>query len=738
MSMAESEPEAARGCALPEYAALDTGPEEVFDDLTRLVSRLLRTPIALIRVAERDRQWFKSTVGLSVSETPRAIALCDHAIRSRHPLIVPDVQADERFAGTPPVMSESRIRFYAGVPLVTPDGDGVGTLSVIDYVPRELSPAEIETLRLLGRQVITALELRRHGAALERSLAASEARRRIAEAIAEVGRVVAQSFDPEKVARQIAESLRSILAVGSSAVYRLHRDGGAMVALAVSRVSEASFEWDAAVEPGTGAVGVAARERRAIVTPDVLSDPRLSYSAEGRRRLESSAHLAVLAVPLLIRGTVIGALAAGDVAGRVFDEQAIGLAEAVAAQTALALAALDGAESASRALRASEERYRALVDHAPDVVIRFDKALRHVYANAAAQRAGGLPPEALAGKTHRQLGLPESLCELWETALQKVFESGQETVIEFDATGPGPIRSFEARLAPEHGSDGSVETVLAVSRDISGRRLMEEQLRQSQRMEAVGKLAGGVAHDFNNLLTVIQGRAEIVRSKLGAAHLLRRDVELIHTAAERGAMLTQQLLAFSRKQVLKPKVLGLATVVDGMASVLRRVIGEDIDLRIQHRERGAYVEADPGQIGQLIMNLAVNARDAMPNGGRLTIATAAVDLDAAAAKRHLGLPPGPYVSLSVSDTGCGMDAETRAHLFEPFFTIKERGKGTGLGLSTVYGIVQQHGGSIVVESEVGCGSAFVVLLPQPAVLVSELSATEDANEPPRGGPSESN
>jgi PAS domain S-box-containing protein len=383
-------------------------------------------------------------------------------------------------------------------------------------------------------------------------------------------------------------------------------------------------------------------------------------------------------------------------------------------------------------LRRREQEFRALVDHAPDVVMRFDKAWRHVYVNAAAQRAGGLPAEALMGKTHRQLGLPRSLCELWESAFQKVFESGQETVMEFDTGQSGPVQSFEARLAPEYGSDGSVETVLVVSRDISGRRLLEEQLRQSQRMEAVGKLAGGVAHDFNNLLTVIQGRAEIIRSKLGPAHALRRDVELIHTAAERGAMLTRQLLAFSRKQVLKPKVLDVASVVDGMASMLRRVIGEDIDLRIEHRRRGACIEADPGQIEQLIMNLAVNARDAMPSGGRLTIATTPVNLDAAAAERHPPLAPGPYVTLSVSDTGCGMDAEIRAHLFEPFFTTKERGKGTGLGLSTVYGIVQQHGGSIVVETEVGRGSAFVVLLPRLPVPASDLGTSAEAGEPPRG------
>ncbi len=243
-------------------------------------------------------------------------------------------------------------------------------------------------------------------------------------------------------------------------------------------------------------------------------------------------------------------------------------------------------------------------------------------------------------------------------------------------------------------------------------RLSEQQFRQAQKMEAVGRLAGGLAHDFNNLLTVIMGHSQVLLGELPAASVERAKIEEMHKAGERAAALIRQLLAFSRKQALEPKVLCLNTVVTNLDSMLSRLIGEDIQLAIRVDPEKGHVKADPGQLEQVIMNLVINARDAMPNGGLLAIETSQVQLTRTPMHHIRPLPPGPYMKLTVTDTGCGMTQNTLSHLFEPFFTTKEECKGTGLGLSTVFGIVTKSGGAIDVWSQVGHGTTFDIYLPR--------------------------
>src|SRR5581483_7414360 len=289
----------------------------------------------------------------------------------------------------------------------------------------------------------------------------------------------------------------------------------------------------------------------------------------------------------------------------------------------------------------------------------------------------------------------------------------------------GTLYTEAMTVTPVRDAQGAISHFIAIKEDITSRKQLEEQLWRAQKMEAVGRLAGGVAHDFNNLLTVIRGYADILSNSLPKKDAsLRASVDEILKASERAASLTRQLLAFSRQQVLAPKVLDLNHVVGGVEKMLRRLIGEDIELVTTLQPDLGPVRADPGQIEQVLVNLAVNSRDAMPQGGRLSIETRNVDLDGRSPDPEVVVKPGPYVEIRVQDTGCGMDEETQSRIFEPFFTTKEKGKGTGLGLATVYGIVKQSGGYIWVSSEPGHGTTFRIHLPRVNASVVQAEQSE--------------
>ena len=391
-----------------------------------------------------------------------------------------------------------------------------------------------------------------------------------------------------------------------------------------------------------------------------------------------------------------------------FTAERVALLEDLVDHVAIALAKL----RADEALRFSEERYRSLFENMLEgyayceMIVENGEFRDFVYldVNPAFEHLTGLA--GVVGKRVTDVipGIRESDPELFELYGRVAFSGRPERVeiyveamkIWFSVSVYGAGRGF----------------FVAVFDNVTERRKLEDQLRQSQKMEAVGRLAGGVAHDFNNLLTVINGYSELLLRQVGENSTLRKEVEEIRKAGDRAAMLTRQLLAFSRRQVLQPKVLDLNATVSGMATMLRRLIGEDIDLRILPGEGLGRVKADPGQVEQIILNLVVNARDAMPGGGKLSIETSNTLLDGTFSSKHPYTVAGPHVLLAVSDTGVGMSEDTQAHLFEPFFTTKEKGKGTGLGLSTVYGIVKQSQGYIHVYSELGKGTTVKIYLPR--------------------------
>ncbi len=490
-------------------------------------------------------------------------------------------------------------------------------------------------------------------------------------------------------------------------------------------------EHDAAMapkRPGKGLTEYVLRTGQPLlVTPE-----RPEVERDGLVELVGTPSLDWLGVPLKVGDRTIGVLAVQSYTPGVrYGDNEKHILQFVSTQVAMAI----DRKRAEGEQRRQREFLRQVIDLNPNLIFVKDWDGRFTLVNRALADLYGARPEVLIGKGDGDFNPHREQVERFLRDDREAMTSGRPRfILEEPNTDArtGEARWFQVIKVTLRTADGAPQ-VLGVATEITHRKELESQLRQAQKMEAVGQLAGGIAHDFNNVLTAILGYALLLLKDPGLPVPQRQDVQEIQKAAQRAASLTQQLLAFSRKQVLQPTVLDLNEVVSEMQALLRRLIGEHIVLETRLDPDGMFVRADRGQLQQVIINLCVNARDAMPAGGTVTIATIAKDLDAGFVASHPGSQRGAHVSLKVSDTGVGMDAELRARVFEPFFTTKPVGKGSGLGLATVYGIVKQSGGYIAVTSVPTRGSTFTVYLPQVPAPSATPTAAPVAPAQPTGG-----
>ena len=518
----------------------------------------------------------------------------------------------------------------------------------------------------------------------------------------------------------------------------LDRDGIHLRHGAAPRLSErfTSAIDGSAIAEHAGSCGAAAYRREAVIVADITTDPlwkdyRALAAAEGVRACWST--------PIFdAQRNVLGTFALYfREPGRPTNDH-LALVDMVTHTAAIAI----GRKREEEALRESRQRFISIYDTVGDVVflvaLEPDEGFRFESVNKRFITTTGLPMEAVVGRRLEEVIPPASLPLVLARYRQAVTD---KAIVRWEETSDYPTGRLtgEVSVAPVLDEQGRCTHLVGAVHDITARKRAEEEhaqteqmLRQSQKLESVGRLAGGVAHDFNNILGVILGYGELMRPQIGDGHPARARLDQVIKAAHRATGLTRQLLAFSRKQVMQPKLLDLGAVVTDMRSMLERVMGEDLEIAVLSAKPLAAVQADPTQIEQVIMNLVVNARDAMPNGGRLTIETTNVDFDETYASAHPPALPGHFVMLAISDTGVGMDAETQRRIFEPFFTTKGPGEGTGLGLATVYGIVKQMGGYTWVYSEVGHGTSFKIYLPRAEETVVAEAAPAAPEPIPRG------
>jgi two-component system cell cycle sensor histidine kinase/response regulator CckA len=557
------------------------------------------------------------------------------------------------------------------------------------------------------------------------------------EQLFETARHLTASLDVKEVLTQIAIGAREIERAYGCTIYLLEADGRTLTpVIAIEPPYEAEI-LTTPLDVESSFTGQAVRTGKALIFNDA------SVNDTGHRIPGTSAEEdeRVIVAPLIANDRVLGAMCINRL-GEFFTEEDLALAETFATYAATALKnaqthsdlqhEVEERIRAEQELRESEEKYRNLVETMSEGIGVTDENYVFIYVNTAFMDMLGYSREEMIGHN-----LTEFVAEDYQaTIAEQISQRKAGQTVQYELVWVSKNGQHVTTLISPSGifdSDGRFRGSFGVLTDITEYKHMEEQLRQSQKMEAVGLLAGGIAHDFNNLLTAINGFAELMRCELKPEEPLYELAGKILNSGRRAAELVRQLLAFSRKQILEPHVLDLNRVVSRLEEMLRRVISEDIQLEMLPAPDLWPVQVDPTQIEQVIINLVINARDAMPTGGKLTIETANLALDQEAiSQQQLEAEPGEYVRLTVRDTGTGMSEAVQAHIFEPFFTTKEVGQGTGLGLATVYGIVKQSGGHIHFHSQTGQGTAFMIYLPRAEAKAAHSSVSNSFSQLPRG------
>jgi PAS domain S-box-containing protein len=662
--------ESQRLAALRQYEILDTLPEQSLDDLTLLAAHICHIPIALISLVDENRQWFKSNIGMPASETPRDISFCGHAILQPDLFIVPDAILDERFAHNPMVVGDPHVRFYAGAPLLAPDGHAIGALCVMDRSPRQLTADQLEALRVLSRQVMSQLELRRH---IEEQHRAQLASARLA-AIVE--------FSDDAI---IGKDLNSIIA-------------------SWNRGAEKIFGYTAQEMVGASIMRLIPSDRQAEET-HILDTIKRGESVEHfdtvRRTKDGRLiDVSVTASPIKdSSGKIIGvSKVARDVSQK---------------------------KRADTALKMSEERYRTLFDYAPDGILIATPEGIYLDANASMCVMLGYQRDELLGRRAQDI-VAKAEIEQIAPALDAITShkpySREWTFRRKDRS------EFQAEVIATMMPDGNL---LALIRDVTDRKKLEQQFLRAQRMESIGTLAGGIAHDLNNVLAPILMSIEILKDfvtdERGQAFL-----DTVYTSAQRGSALVKQVLSFARGIEGERVKVNAIHLMRDLFAVMRETFPKSITIRFFASPDLWTVIGDATQMHQVFLNLCVNARDAMPSGGTLEVTMENVVLDDTYAAMNLEATPGPYIMVSVSDTGIGIPPEVRERIFEPFFTTKEVGQGTGLGLSTTLAIMKSHRGFINVYSEVGKGTKFKLYFPADATETAAESVAVERTGLPRG------
>jgi len=726
--------EAARLEALREYGLLDTVPEQAFDDLTLLAAQICQTPIALVSLVDDQRQWFKSKIGMSATETSRDIAFCAHTILNRHEILeVRDAEADARFRDSPLVTSDPHVRFYAGAPLVNQEGHSLGALCVMDRSPRSLSPEQLAALGALSRLVVGQLEMRRQS----RSLAEEIADRQHAKTVlrGQFEELAASKLETERLLELAEKSRRALLSVLED-----EKQAGQKL-----RESEERFRQLAENIQEVFWITNTAKNQMIYVSPayekiwgrtcdSLLQSPQSWLEAIHPEDL-TSVREAALNRQSHGEYTEEYRIIRPDGTSRWISDRGFPVHNAAGEVYRIVGTASDITErkGLEADLRKSEAEFRVAFENAAIGVALVGTDGRPIKTNRALQDLLGYSGEELRALKFSEFTHPEDLEE--NLALFQEMLAGKREYYQMEKRflrKGGNVVHARLTSSAVRGANGRPDCCISLVEDITEKKKLEAQFLRAQRLESIGTLAGGIAHDLNNVLTPILMSCEMLQLEAKDEDT-RNLLGMIRTSAQRGAELVQQVLSFARGLEGRSVEVQPKHLIREIATIARETFPKSIRVQANLTEHLWIVEGDPTQLHQVLLNLCVNARDAMLAGGELTISAqnALANRDFPEAGRES--KPHPFVVIKVSDTGIGIPPEIKEKIFDPFFTTKEVGKGTGLGLSTSLGIVKSHGGFINVESKSGQGTTFEVWLPASDGLAAVPAQAEKSPFPQGNG-----